>query len=796
MAFKFNPITGQLDVVKASITGPTGYTGPDGAAAATGATGYTGPTGYTGFTGPDGAAAATGATGYTGYTGFTGFTGPQGSAAATGATGYTGYTGYTGIQGVTGYTGYTGGDSTVTGPTGPQGATGYTGYTGYTGLQGQIGATGYTGYTGLTSDVAGPTGYTGYTGFTGFTGYTGIQGTIGPTGYTGFTGYTGADSAVTGPTGYTGYTGLDGNTGATGYTGYTGADSTVTGPTGYTGYTGSQGVTGATGYTGDTGEVGDIGATGYTGFTGYTGADSTVAGPTGPTGYTGFTGYTGEQGELGDTGSTGYTGFTGYTGADSNVTGPTGYTGGTGDTGATGPTGYTGGTGATGATGFTGYTGGTGDTGATGPTGYTGFTGFTGFTGYTGSTYWDRTGTVVHPTNAGDDIMTTGKIGVGFAPPQSPSFGVHVAGTDVNSASLITQYAGNDTSSSFLGVLKYRGTFASPLAVASGDDLGNIYFAGYDGSDVGIGAIIKGAATEAFTATDRGTKLILAVTPNGSTAQATGIEIENTGVVTIPNLSVAGIPKNDAAGALSDEAAIDNLADVNTPAPTKNYVLKWNGTEWVAALYNASFTFSISTFTCNAGASGTVFEMGTAGTWKAIGAVSFSATYNNGPASGGYVTYGAWANLDLTGGSFEGPTVSGEIVSYPAVGGSNAFVLHATDGTTNTTKTVTYYFYNRRFWGVTSTASGYVEADIEGLANNELSNSRAKTFTVAPGAGEYILYSYPSRLGAATFTVGGFVGGFESPETVSVTNASGYTENYYVYRSTNVNLGSTTVVAS
>jgi hypothetical protein len=97
---------------------------------------------------------------------------------------------------------------------------------------------------------------------------------------------------------------------------------------------------------------------------------------------------------------------------------------------------------------------------------------------------------------------------------------------------------------------------------------------------------------------------------------------------------------------------------------------------------------------------------------------------------------------------------------------------------------------------VSTVASGYTEANVEGLANSELSNSRAKTFTVAPGASDYIIYAYRTALGTATFTVGGFTGGFQSPETVSITNASGYTENYYVYRSTLTNLGSTTVVVS
>lgn len=243
-------------------------------------------------------------------------------------------------------------------------------------------------------------------------------------------------------------------------------------------------------------------------------------------------------------------------------------------------------------------------------------------------------------------------------------------------------------------------------------------------------------------------------------------------------------------GGAGGAITLQNLSGVNdADTPAKNDVLKFNGTEWVFVPEGTSFTFSIATFTSDAGAS--IFEIGT-GDWKAIGALTFEASYNNGPATGAYVTHGAWSNLNLD--DYTGPTVNAEAVAYPAVGGTCAFVLHATDGTDSPTSTLTYYFYNNRFWGVSSDTS-FNEADIEGLTS-ELSNSRAKTFTVTAAAGEYIYYCFPSRLGAATFTVGGFEGGFEAPSTVSVTNASGYTEDYYVYRSTNSGLGSTTVVVS
>ena len=118
---------------------------------------------------------------------------------------------------------------------------------------------------------------------------TGAQGATGPTGAQGATGATGAQGATgnngsTGPTGPTGPTGAQGAQGATGATGAQGAQ----------GNTGSGGAQGATGSGGSTGAQGAAGAQGSTGATGAQGA----TGSTGPTGAQGATGSTGAQGAL------------------------------------------------------------------------------------------------------------------------------------------------------------------------------------------------------------------------------------------------------------------------------------------------------------------------------------------------------------------------------------------------------------------------------------------------------------------------------------------------------------------
>lgn len=104
---------------------------------------------------------------------------------------------------------------------------------------------------------------------------------------------------------------------------------------------------------------------------------------------------------------------------------------------------------------------------------------------------------------------------------------------------------------------------------------------------------------------------------------------------------------------------------------------------------------------------------------------------------------------------------------------------------------------DRLYYGITTDTSGFNEADVEGLANSTVSNDNTQTWgSVTAGSGEYLLFAFPTRLGIPTFFVGGFEGGFESPETVSVTNVNGYAENYYVWRSTNANLGATVVTTS
>lgn len=205
----------------------------------------------------------------------------------------------------------------------------------------------------------------------------------------------------------------------------------------------------------------------------------------------------------------------------------------------------------------------------------------------------------------------------------------------------------------------------------------------------------------------------------------------------------------------------------------------------------ASTPFSIASF--GDGVSSPIL-IGT-GVWKAIGTLNFSASYTNGPATSGVVSSSGYNNLNLTN-SFQGPTPNAQDINYPSVGGAILFSLSAAGDNGSGSSSISHLFANNRYWGVSAKSSGFNSGDVTGLATLDISDSRSNSFSISPGSSQYIIYSYPTRLGLATFSSNGFQGGFNDPETISITNANGFTENYYVYSSVNSNLGTTSVVVS
>lgn len=137
--------------------------------------------------------------------------------------------------------------------------------------------------------------------------------------------------------------------------------------------------------------------------------------------------------------------------------------------------------------------------------------------------------------------------------------------------------------------------------------------------------------------------------------------------------------------------------------------------------------------------------------------------------------------------TINGSPVQGTSMQVTNVSETTSYRLDVSDGNTSAAKTATVTAANQIYYGAAADFSTVTSL------TKVLSDNKKRTITVNAGQGEYIIYAYPARLGDVTFYVDSWEGGFEPPVEQSLTNASGYTETYKLYRSTNANLGETTV---
>ena len=145
---------------------------------------------------------------------------------------------------------------------------------------------------------------------------------------------------------------------------------------------------------------------------------------------------------------------------------------------------------------------------------------------------------------------------------------------------------------------------------------------------------------------------------------------------------------------------------------------------------------------------------------------------------------GAVINSNLTSKQLTGLSISSsniffELNAYDEEGASDS-------------KTTSINFFNGVYYGAAAAPSAYNSTFIRSLTK-ELRSNKKPSFSVTAGSGQYIYYCLPTRMGTCSFMVNVSTGGFALVDTIAFTNALGYTENYYIYKSDNANLGSTTV---
>ena len=292
------------------------------------------------------------------------------------------------------------------------------------------------------------------------------------------------------------------------------------------------------------------------------------------------------------------------------------------------------------------------------------------------------------------------------------------------------------------------------------------------------------------------------------------------------------LKKGDISGSSSSTGSFGMVeiggTDINPTGVSRDQVLKFNGTNFVPAAFDATFVFTIADFDMN---DSTSTQLIGSGSWKAAGALQFTASYNNGPPDGfegssagapkiqGYVNSSISSSYDMfpLSSSFTMGTNPMDITFPLTTGHDIRFRLFASAGsdTDNEYTDQRIYFRNQFVYGDLSKNNGFNQADIRTLAsaNTITTNDTTRTLSgLSIGSSNYLAFAHrtgdtnvtqvycgnnPNRLTVAMDRTDATT---KTPlrETVSYINTAGYTENFFVYASKEQNIDehSTTFVTS
>ena len=126
---------------------------------------------------------------------------------------------------------------------------------------------------------------------------------------------------------------------------------------------------------------------------------------------------------------------------------------------------------------------------------------------------------------------------------------------------------------------------------------------------------------------------------------------------------------------------------------------------------------------------------------------------------------------------------------------NKTFTLSVTDGQNTASASKAYRFMPKVYCGVAGIAT-YDSAFVVALGGT-LKTSKVGTYTKNVGANEYMYIACPTSYGKPSVVkIGGFDTELTDCGTISVTNESGYTQNYYLMRTPHDDTGSTTMVIS
>lgn len=133
---------------------------------------------------------------------------------------------------------------------------------------------------------------------------------------------------------------------------------------------------------------------------------------------------------------------------------------------------------------------------------------------------------------------------------------------------------------------------------------------------------------------------------------------------------------------------------------------------------------------------------------------------------------------------FSSASMAGSLKRLGASGGPDPTCL-VTLTADALTASFTLRFALKAFWGVGLGVD--TESEVEALANSTLSTGKTRTLTGLSPASEYVYYGYPKRHGLlTTSTWNGFPFAWDTVAELTLTNAAGAVDVYYLYKSLNL----------
>lgn len=127
-------------------------------------------------------------------------------------------------------------------------------------------------------------------------------------------------------------------------------------------------------------------------------------------------------------------------------------------------------------------------------------------------------------------------------------------------------------------------------------------------------------------------------------------------------------------------------------------------------------------------------------------------------------------------------------VSLANLSSNATFTLTVDDGTNTVQSNFSIQFNNRNFFG-DAVIPGTINSAFLLSLQSILKSNRSHSYNTEATGSQYNWYCFPTRYGTPTFYYNGFVGSFSKIQTLSFTNAYGYTEDYEIYRSDNPDIG-------